>query len=392
MTAATPSPVTGRPLRLFLSAGEVSGDLHGARLIEAIRALAPDTEFSGYGGERMAAAGQKIHHDLTQELAIIGVSAVVRNLSKVKALLRETAARLAVDRPDAVIAIDYPGFNLRVARAAKALGIPVIYFIAPQIWAWHYSRIEIIRECVRRVLVILPFEAAIYEKERVPVTYVGHPLTDAPPPSVARNEFRQKLGVPDSARLIGLIPGSRKPEILRHLGVMLDAADILGRTHSDLHYVIPRADTVSRELLESAVSRHPGLRVHVTEDQASARGAMDFAFCKSGTSTLELALANVPMVIVYKVSFLSWLIAKFVIEIKWIGLVNIVAQRDVAPEVLQWDLTPAALAIAADRYLSDRSLMAQQRTELAQVRVSLGGPGAPQRAAEAILAELRTTA
>ena len=386
----SPKSEAGFSPRLMFIAGENSGDMHAAHLIRELRTLIPDVECFGFGGERMEAAGMRLDENLAQKLPIIGFTQALRNYGKLKSLLERAQQMLAKEKPDAVVLVDYPGFNLRTARAAKALGIPVIYYISPQIWAWNHKRIHTIAETVTRMLVILPFEEEIYRKAGVPAVYVGHPLNDSPPPQISREEILAEVGIAQGKTVIGLMPGSRVPEIVRHLPMMLETAELICKKMPGVEFLLPRASTIAGSSIKKYLGRHPGIPVHVTEtDSKAAMRAMDFAICKSGTSTLELALAGVPMVIVYKVSTITYLLAKALIRIRWIGLVNIVANEEVAPELLQNDATPEKVAKKVMRIMNDPTRLASMRGKLDHVRELVGGSGASRRAAEEIAAVLR---
>jgi len=376
--------------RVMFVAGENSGDQHAARLIRHLLEMAPETQCFGFGGVAMARAGMRLDENLAQKMPIIGLSQALKNYGRLRALLSRAEKILDSERPDAVVTVDYPGFNLRVAEAAARRGIPVVYYISPQIWAWHRSRLEIIARCVRRMLVILPFEERIYREAGVPVRYVGHPLADAEDPVRPASDVRAALGVAAGSRLIGLLPGSREPEIVRNLEVMLGAARLIARRIPGAVFVLPRAETVSRQLIDKYSARYPDVCLRVAEDDhRSVKAAMDFALCKSGTSTLELALLGVPMVIVYRVSWLTELMARTVLRIRWIGLVNIVADEEVAPELLQRRATPPVIAEAALRIMGDPATMALQKEKMARVAALVGGPGASRRAAQEVLDVVR---
>ena len=375
-----------RPHRLMFVAGENSGDLHGSRLIAELRTKQPEIECFGFGGDRMAAEGMRLDENLAQKLPIMGVTQVVRNYGQIRNLLQRAFAMLARERPDAIVLIDYPGFNLRVATEAKRLGIPVIYFISPQIWAWHQSRIEIIRKTVSLMLVILPFEETLYRDAGVRSRYVGHPLLDDAEEVPSRLEARAALSIPAEARVIGLIPGSREGEIVRHLPLMLQTATLLLKHFPNAHFLVPMASTISPDLITKYVGRYPGLPITISSQRPkTARAAMDFAICKSGTSTLELALADVPMVIIYHVSAVTYWIARAVVRIPWVGLVNIVANDSVAPELLQDAAQPEPLAKEVIRIMESPALLEAMHDGYARVRAKLGKSGASRRAAEAVL-------
>jgi lipid-A-disaccharide synthase len=374
-------------------AGENSGDQHAARVIERLRELVPGIECFGFGGDRMEAAGMRLEENLAQKLPVIGFTQVIRNYRKLKSLLARGERMLLEEKPDALVLVDYPGFNLRLAKAAFAAGVPVIYYISPQIWAWHRERLETIARCVTRMLVILPFEEQIYRDAGVPVTYVGHPLHDDATPVRPRDEVRAELGVGPGEELLGLIPGSREPEILRHMPILLDAARLIRASRPAVRFVLPRASTVSPELVRKYLDRAPDLGVIVAEhDLKSVRAAMDFAVCKSGTSTLELALLGVPMVIIYRVSAPTYLLAKALVKIPWVGLVNIVANDVVAPELIQGDANPQRIASEVLRLLGDPAALAAMRDGMSRVRAKVGKGGASLRAAEEIASVLKEKA
>ncbi len=384
-----PSPPAGDdsagPKRIMFVAGENSGDQHAARVIRELRGLLPGVETFGLGGERMEAEGMVLEENLAQKLPIIGMTQVAKNYGKLKELLARTDRMLAERRPDALVLVDYPGFNLRVSRMAKRLGIPVIYYISPQVWAWHRSRLRIIAENVERMLVILPFEADFYRAAGVAATYVGHPLQDNAETVRPREETLRELGLDPSRKVVGLIPGSRESEVVRHLSVQLEAARLIQKQMPECQFVVPRASTIPRPLLDKYLNRFPDVRVAVAEHHLkSVRGSLDFAVCKSGTSTLELALLGVPMVIIYKVSALTYWIARAVVKIKYIGLVNIVAGDEVAPEMIQDAANPKAISAAVLKYFTDPGAAARIKTKLHEVSRKLGGAGASRRAAEAI--------
>ena len=378
-----------RPPRVMFLAGENSGDLHAARVVTELLPMLPaGSELYGFGGRRMEAAGMRLDFDLAGELPVFGFSQVVRHYPKLRALMARARELLA--GADLLVLVDYPGFNLRLARHAKALGVPVAYYISPQVWAWKKGRLKTIAACVDRMLVIFPFEVDFYRAAGVPAVYVGHPLLDDPEPPEPASEVRARLGVSDGAPLVGLIPGSRRGEVERHLPVMLAAAVIVRRRLPDTRFAIPLAGTVTRESIDAALARFPDIAAAtvVTDGggpgAAGTRAAMDFAMCKSGTSTLELALLGVPMVIVYKMSWITWIIIKALVTVKFAGLVNIVAGRQVSRELLQEAATPRAVASEALRILTDPAASAAMKTDLAAVKDALGGPGASRRAAEEI--------
>lgn len=379
------SQSSGAAARIMFIAGEDSGDLHASRVIKELRELLPGVECFGFGGVRMEQAGMRLDENLAQNLPIMGFSQVVRNYGKIKALLTQAESMLDTCKPDLIVLVDYPGFNLRVARMARKRNIPVVYYISPQVWAWHRERIKVIAETVTLMLVILPFEEDLYHKAGVAVSYVGHPLLDDPTALKPRAEVLAGLGMSDAGFVVGLIPGSRKSEVVRHLPVMLEAAQRIAREVPGVRFVVPRAGGIPMELLKKYLDRFPDVQVTVAEDDLkSVRAAMDFAVCKSGTSTLELALLGIPMIIIYKVSGFTYALAKAFVKIPWIGLVNIVANESICPELIQHEANPQRIANELLRYVRDPAMMHTMREHLDRIRVRMGQRGASRRAAEAI--------
>lgn len=376
------------PVIMFI-AGENSGDLHASRVIAELRTIYPQGEFFGYGGDRMEQAGMVLKENLAQKLPIMGFTQVVKKFPKIRQLLRQAAELLRQRRPDLLVLVDYPGFNLRTAAVAKQEGIPVVYYISPQFWAWHRERLELIRKYVDKMLVILPFEADMYREEGINAEFVGHPLQDDLAQVTPRDDVLQRLGLSPNAEVIGLVPGSRNSEVIRHLSVMLEAARIIQGRRPRASFVLPRASTISRGLLQKYLARYPDVKVAVIDsDHKSVRAAMDFSICKSGTSTLEYALLGVPMVIIYKASAITAFIGRRVLKIPHIGLVNIVAQEEVAPELWQESATGNEIARRTLQILENPDTMAAMKEKMDAVRDKIGGPGASRRAAEAIAKSL----
>lgn len=371
---------------LFIIAGENSGDLHATNLVRSLQEHDDTIRFSGLGGPQMAANGVILLKDIVKGLAIVGITPVIRNWRILKRLLDQVREFLTEQRPDAVVLVDYPGFNLRVARMAKDLGIPVVYYVSPQVWAWNPTRIHKIRATVELMMVLFPFELKMYRRAGVPAVHVGHPLLDIMRLTMSKQQVFEKFGFDAGKKLIGLIPGSRKPEIVRHLPVMLEACELLLAEMPDqLQIVIPRSSTVPSELLQKYVERFD-VPIHVVDQfRYNVRSTLDFAIVKSGTSTLETAILGTPMVILYKVSFPTWLIAKSLIQIPWIGLVNIVAGARIVPELIQNEATGANVCRSVLDILGDAERMENMKFQLRQVKDSLGRPGASRRAAQCVL-------
>lgn len=371
--------------RVLIVTGEASGDLHGANLAKALRRLRPDIELVGMGGSHMRAAGlEMLHgiegHDVVGMIGPAQLRKVLRTYFALARFLRNTEL-------DAVVFIDYPGFNLRMARIAARAGHRVIYYIAPQIWAWRPGRIRLISRVVDRVLVILPFEEAWYRAAGVSCDFVGHPLLDTVAPAYEKAELRQRFGLDGPGPIVGLLPGSRESEVRALLPIMLGAAERLMRDRPDIHFVLAQPSSVSDSLVEACLDGRR-IPVRVVKDQANeAIAACDLLLVASGTATLQAAVIGTPMVITYRVPWLTYWIARLVIRIGCIGLVNIVAGRSIVPEVLQHEATPERLSAEVQRLLTNPEAYQAMVAELRAVRASLGAPGASRRAATHVLAE-----
>lgn len=375
---------------LVVIAGEASGDLHAARLVEDLRVPYPSARFYGLGGEKLRAAGVTLWHDLTQ-LAVVGFIEILRNYGRFKRIFDDTLGKIAALKPDAVILVDYPGFNLRLVRELKKRGIRTVYFISPQVWAWGRGRMALIRSHVDLMLVLFRFEEELYRDDAFNVTWVGHPLLDAVRPSKTRRQLLAEVGFEDRAPVVGLLPGSREREVRSLLPVMLGAAQRIHKKYPRSQFLVCRAATVARQLYKDAIDRFNLEFPYKILDDDTYNGveASDAVLVASGTATLETAIINRPMLILYRVSLLTWLMAKLCIRIPYIGLVNVVAGRKVVPELIQFDATPDKVAVAFGALWDDAARLEATRSALAAVRASLGTPGASRRAAEAIASFLR---
>lgn len=368
--------------RLFIVAGESSGDTHAGRLIRAVKATMPELHVEGLGGEAMKQAGCELRSDLVSE-AVMGFTQVVKNLRFFRRLLSETVRHLEKSRPDALVLVDYPGFNLRLAAAAKKLNIPIVYYISPQVWAWRPRRIHKIARLVDKMMVIFPFEEELYRKVNVDVTYVGHPLLDSIAEARLDAEFLGGMDVPDPSALIGLLPGSRRQEILSTLPVMIDTAGILLKRMPRARFMIPcsspGAMEIAREILaereDIPVTLFPPGRIY---DVASASRC---CIVVSGTATLEVACFLTPLVVVYRTGHLAWLIGRRFLKVPHISLVNILAGGEIVPEMLQHRMRPDLLAEAVTELCPEGEKRHEMIGELRKVRERLGSPGASLRAA-----------
>ena len=372
-------------LSIMIVTGEASGDLHGANLAKALKELQPEIRLVGVGGQHMRAAGVELVHGL-HRLDVVGVPGPrviwkgLANLLTLKQFFRRESL-------DGVVFVDNPSMNLRLARIAAKLGHRVIYYVAPQIWAWGRHRINLIRRVVRRMIVILPFEEPIFREAGVPCSFVGHPLLDHMEQRDDRARLRRQLGLPVQGLILGVLPGSRHSEIQSLLPTMVEAASRIRESFPDLHCVIGRAPTVAGEWVNEALDQKT-LPVTVVPNQATAvMAAADFLLVASGTATLQAALVGTPMILGYRVSRLTYLLARMLMTVEHVGLVNLVAGRGIVPELLQSEMTVERLSEEALRLLKDRSRYDHMREALGGIRARLGSPGASLRAAEVVLSE-----
>jgi lipid-A-disaccharide synthase len=362
---------------IFLSAGEPSGDLHGARLAEALQRRFPGVRLYGLGGDHMRSAGVELLAHVDQ-LAVMGFVEVLRHLPYFVGLMRQVRREMARRRPDLVIPIDYPGFNLRLARHARMEELPVLYYIAPQVWAWHRSRMKQLAENTNRLAVILPFEEALFREAGANAVFVGHPLADGDPPVEDRGDFAQALGVDAAAPLLALFPGSRQQEVRRHLDIFAASAEEVRRRIPSVQPVIAESPAVPASVYRRAP--YPA-----TRDGWSLLRHAQAALVKSGTSTLQAALAGTPLVVTYRVHPLTFFMAQRLVEVPHVGLVNLVAGERIAPELLQNDATPERLASALVPLLTDGSAeRAAALRGLARVRAALAPPDASRTTGDRI--------
>jgi lipid-A-disaccharide synthase len=362
------------PMKLCVVAGEASGDLHATEVIRELRKIDPALSLFGIGGGRLAGEGMRLVRD-ARDLAIVGLFNVLRHLPMYLRAFSALIGEIERERPDAVLLVDYPDFNLRVARECRRRGIPVVYYISPQVWAWRAKRVHQIAARVDRMLVIFPFEKDFYDRHGVPVTYVGHPLVEQLAGIAPRSTTP-----PVPPWRIALLPGSRRMEVGTLLGPMLDAVERLGSGVRASVIVAPSvdADAVAR------AARERGIEVDiVTERRLETLAACDLALCSSGTATLEAAILGVPSVVVYKLPRLTYALGRRLVRLPHFSLVNIVAGREVVPELIQDEVEGERIATEAKRLLEPAN-WAEAWSGLDEVRRKLGGPGASRRAAEKI--------
>ncbi|MCX7781678.1 MAG: lipid-A-disaccharide synthase [Negativicutes bacterium] len=370
--------------KIMISVGEASGDLHGASVANALKLLRPDIQIFGMGGAHMRAAGVDIKYDIA-DLGVIGIVEVIKNLRRLFKLRDMLADLMDKERPDALVIIDYPGFNVRLAKIAKAKGIPVVSYISPSAWAWGKGRAKEVAATVARVASIFPFEAEVYREAGANVTFVGHPLLDIVKPAMTKEEAYRFFNADPGRPVVLLMPGSRQQEIDKLLPDMLAAGEKIAKELPDCQFYLPVASTISREMLQTMVSGHT-IQVNFTAGNTyDLMQIADIAIAASGTATLETSLMKVPTVIIYKVAALTYWLGKLLVKIPHIGLPNIIAGRRIVPELLQYEANPANIAREALAILLKPGVRQQVLRDLDAVREKLGESGAVSRVAAVIL-------
>jgi lipid-A-disaccharide synthase len=384
---ANPEP---RPFHVMILAGEPSGDLHGANLVRAMKRLDPSLAITGIGGDLMAAQGMDLFFHI-RRLSVMGVTEVIRQFRVINRAFSCFRQRVATTKPDLVILIDYPGFNLRAAAFAKKKGVPVLYYITPKVWAWKRSRLRTMEQVVDHAALIFPFELPLFKQAGIAATFVGHPLLDCYPEITSR-----QIPSDDAPFVIGLLPGSRENEISALLAPMVQGALLIQKQDKQVRFLVSLAATVDPgrilETIDAANKEFSGkqpLFVAVKGPCQTLFDQCDLLVAASGTVTLEAAICGVPMIIVYRLSRLSYLIARTFVRIKHVGLANIIANRQIVPELLQDDATAENIARTALSLLN-RQTLGQVRTRLLMVRKRLGGQGAALRTARLALELLRS--
>ncbi|WP_092994365.1 lipid-A-disaccharide synthase [Thiohalomonas denitrificans] len=364
----------------MIIAGEASGESRAARLVEEARHLRPELEFFGIGGPRMRAAGVETLVDC-RDMAVLGLFEILRHFRFIYGVLQHMRRLLASERPDLLVLVDYSGFNLKLAKSAKQLGIPVFYYISPQVWAWRRKRVYTIREYVDLMAVVFPFEESFYREYGVPVRYVGHPLVDEVGSDLTRDEAARSFGLDPDRPIIGLFPGSRRSELQRLLPLLLEAATLLQSHMGEAQFLLPQSSSLDRHEIDVHLQNSSVNVTTVEECFYDVTRACDAIATASGTATLEVALMGVPLTVVYKVSPLSFAIMRRLIKLPHIAMCNIVAGREVARELLQDEATPRALAAELEELLRPQN-HARSVAALKEVREKLGEPGGAGRAAE----------
>ncbi|OGW85848.1 MAG: lipid-A-disaccharide synthase [Omnitrophica bacterium RIFCSPLOWO2_01_FULL_45_10] len=370
--------------RILIVAGEPSGDLHASNLIKNLRSIETNLHFLGIGGSLSKSEGVEIVYDIS-ELAVIGATDVLKKIFSIRKAYNTLLERISKTRPDLAILIDYPGFNLRLARALKKRKIPILYYISPQVWAWGRNRIKTISECVDKMLVFFRFEEELYRKSGIDVEFVGHPLLDTVKATEAKDSVLRKYNLAENALTIVLLPGSRAMEVRTLLPIMARAAEIMKERLGRVQFAIAKHPDLESKLYEGLL-KNSKIDFHIVEsDTYNMLGASDFALVASGTATLETAIMGTPLLITYKVNLINFILYKLVSRTRFLGLINVIAGKEIAPELLQFDATPEKIAQKAVEFLTDTNRIISMKDELKKLRSSLGTQGASLRAARAIL-------
>lgn len=358
---------------ILIVAGEASGDMHAAHLVRQLKAQHPHIEISAFGGPALQAAGARLLFDLTQ-FAVVGFFEVAKHFFNIRRIFKMIVRYLQSNHPDLLILVDYPGFNLRLAKKAKQYNIKVLYYISPQIWAWKKNRIETIRRYVDKMAVIFPFELDLYQQHQVPAAFVGHPLVDMAHSPLTAEQAKERLGLSKHNIIIALMPGSRLGEIKRLLPPFLDAATLLQQAHPGIQFILPLAPTLQEANIKSYL-QHTSVNVRIIKEATyeSIRAA-HVVITASGTATLEIALLGTPMVITYKLAAATYWLAKLCVHIERIGLCNIVAGKTIVPELIQQAADPKGICAAVERYLQQPDYAHTVSADLKNLRDQLNSP------------------
>jgi lipid-A-disaccharide synthase len=366
---------------IMIIAGEASGDMHGANLVREMIKINPALNFYGIGGNKLREEGVELLANAS-DMAVVGLTEVISKLGSILKIMKMMKRSLDERRPDLVILIDYPDFNLPLAKAAKKRGIKVFYYISPQVWAWRKGRIGQIKRTVNKMAVILPFEVDTYGREGFAVNYVGHPLLDMVKLNYSKQESRKKFGLAENKITVGILPGSRLSEVEKLMPELLRASEILAQKMPDIQFILPLADTLEEKIITEIISGFT-VKVHIISGHTyDVISCADLALVASGTATLETALLGVPMIIVYKISLLSYIIGRLIVDVKNIGLVNIIAGKTIVPELIQSDASGKRIAEEALAILTNGKKKQEIIKELEAIRTKLGEPGAAIRAAQ----------
>lgn len=377
-------------MRILISAGEASGDLYASRVVEVLKARYPEAEFFGCAGPRMQAAGVRPIID-QRSIAVVGLVEVVRHIPRIWRQFRKLVRAIPEERPDVAVLTDAPDFHLRLAKKLRKAGVPVVYLIAPQAWAWREGRVRTLRQNISRLLCIFPFEEEFFQSRGVPTTYIGHPLARLVRPAMTRAEFYAAAGVPQDARIVVLLPGSRHGEVERHMPTVIDAAEEIHKTNP-VRFVLAlpagfRAGLGADE--QSFSQRVRAASIQVIEGHTwDALAHAEIALAASGTVTIEGAMLSVPMVTFYRVNALSWILGRWLVRAPFLSMVNLVAGRKLVPELIQGDMTAAAIAAEAIRLLDDADARERMRAGLQEIAARLTSARDPMETAAGLIEQV----
>lgn len=378
-------------MQFLVSAGETSGDLYASGVVARLSALDRSAEFYGCAGPKLQAAGVQPIID-SADLAVVGLAEVVAHLPRIYGRFRELVRYAESHRPDAAILTDYPDFNLRLARRLKRLKVPVFYLVAPQVWAWRQGRVKTIRQVVDKLFCLFPFEEAWFRERGVDAAYIGHPLAGLVHPALSRKQFLERHNLPASEKLVTLLPGSRTGEARRHLPILLDAIALLRRRFAFSAVLAVPKDFRTAEAFRGFRERIQAQSIQVVENETwDSIGHADVALAASGTVTIEAAVLGTPMVTFYRVTPLSWYGGRHLVKVPFFSMVNLIAGRQIVPELIQNDMTAAKIAAAAEELLSDSSRSHRMRTDLSEVRRLLAGEADPLASAAEMISRALST-
>lgn len=374
--------------KLFVIACEPSGDAHGATLIEELRKIHPQLEVEGLGGPKMEQAGAKLIYDMTT-ISALGLGDVLRQYFKYLSIFNQALDRVKTFKPNAIVVIDSPAFNLRFAKKIKKQ-IPFIYYISPQLWAWGHRRIHVVKKFVTKMLVILPFEKTMYDQVGIDCEFVGHPLLDHLPKELSKDTLKKSLNLNASQICVGLLSGSRKKEVERIFPLMLETARHLKALMPQVVFVTKPSPNVPAETFDRTLKDFPDLKVHASSlSMHEVVAGLDFALITSGTATLETALIGTPFFLFYKASWSTYFLGKHLVRVPFLGLTNLLANKRVVPEFIQDDIRPEKIAEEVKRYLEDSKLCDAMKKDFLEVKKMLGVSGASRHAAQAVSHFLR---
>jgi lipid-A-disaccharide synthase len=369
------------PKKLMVIAGEASGDLHGGYLLKELLKLSPDIQIIGTGGTKMAATGANFYYDV-KDLAVIGFWEVLKRYGYFKQIFDDIVSKLDAEKPDAVLLIDYPGFNLRLASEAKKRGIKVIFYVAPQVWAWKKNRIKQIKQYIDELIVLFPFEIEYFKKRGMKTRFFGNPLLDIARVTENKSDVFKKYNLDENKITISLLPGSRKNEIIKHLSLVIDIANNIQRQKKDVQFVIPLASTVHKSEIEKQLAEAKTQISIVQGDTYNIVGYSDFAAVASGIATLETAVLQTPMVIYYKISAATYFLGKYILNIKTIGLPNIISGKKIVPELINNFATAPEISKTILDYLDSEDKYNTIKQDLSHLKFQLGTTRAYQKTAE----------